>query len=125
MEHKNFNTLCALKSFINFFFFCSLCNTKLTQRKGLLRHERTIHGDESHQCEICNKSFNRKDSLIRHSKTHNKQPLMRYDINPDSLIKPLNPTNGHHPHLYNMYVVGVVRKRNYYRTKNIASSVLR
>ena len=64
-----------------------MCNSKFKQRKGLLRHERTIHGDESHQCEICNKSFNRKDSLIRHGKIHNKHPLVGYVINPDNLVK--------------------------------------
>ena len=66
---------------------CTLCNSKFTQRCVLLRHEHTIHGDESHKCEICNKSFNRKDILIKHSKTHDKQRLEGYDIKTNNLIK--------------------------------------
>ena len=66
---------------------CTLCKTSFKQRKDLLRHERTIHGDKSHKCEICNKSFNRIDILKRHKKSHEKHPMEEDEPRPFKLMK--------------------------------------
>ena len=54
-------------------FHCTLCCSKFNQRKKLLRHMRTIHGDESHKCEFCNATFNQISNLRRHMNVHKKR----------------------------------------------------
>ena len=65
-------------------FSCSICDKKFKQKQHAQRHERTIHGDVSHECEICNASFNQLSSLKRHINTHKKRPLenVSYNVNP-------------------------------------------
>ena len=47
-------------------FQCTLCKSKFKQRENLLRHLRTIHGDESHKCE-CN-CCGQKKNLLQNKK---------------------------------------------------------
>ena len=47
-------------------FQCGGCNSTFEERKSLLRHERSKHGNEVFKCENCPFTSNRKDNLARH-----------------------------------------------------------
>lgn len=61
-------------------FHCNLCRQRFTQRKSLLRHERSVHQNdlacEQFKCDICESSFKRKDIRDRHVKfQHNNDKV--------------------------------------------------
>ena len=54
-------------------FQCGGCNSTFEERKSLLRHERSKHGNEVFKCENCPFTCNRKDSLMRHIQKYHNQ----------------------------------------------------
>ena len=66
---------------------CSLCDARFRQRKNLMQHERTVHGNVSHKCDVCNASFNRLSILKRLITSHAKRPAEKYDALPNKRAK--------------------------------------
>jgi transposase-like protein len=60
---------------------CIHCLKSFKYRKHLLRHQRTVHGNQSHQCPICQANFSRLDSLNRHMKSHKDKQSTSNDYN--------------------------------------------
>ena len=61
-------------------FQCGGCNSTFEERKNLLRHERSKHGNEVFKCENCPFTSNRKDSLMRHIlKSHSESRKRKHE----------------------------------------------
>lgn len=45
---------------------CHICQKSFKQRQSLLRHIRTVHGNEKITCKDCKHSFTRRDNLENH-----------------------------------------------------------
>lgn len=58
-------------------FHCNICKQSFTQRKSLLRHQRTIHQTADYRCSICRASFSRKDHRDRHVRAGHKTSKMK------------------------------------------------
>ncbi len=62
---------------------CNICQKDFKQRKNLLRHQRTVHGDKTIICDTCGAKFNRLDNLTQHKKTHSgKRKASETDAGP-------------------------------------------
>ena len=59
---------------------CTHCDRHFQHRYGMLRHIRTIHGNEKYDCEHCGSSFTQKISLVRHLKSCRKRLLEDADM---------------------------------------------
>ena len=54
---------------VNYPYRCSLCNKGYAQKPSLIKHFKTVHGENSIQfkCSICNKKFSEMQTLIEHN----------------------------------------------------------
>ena len=53
-------------------FLCEICGSTFSLNKSLLRHKRTVHGNQKRQCANCDVNLNGVDSYTRHLKQQKK-----------------------------------------------------
>ncbi|XP_049634594.1 LOW QUALITY PROTEIN: zinc finger protein 717-like [Suncus etruscus] len=51
-------------------YICSECGKTLSQRRGLIQHQRIHTGEKPYECKECGKSFSRKSDLTVHQRIH-------------------------------------------------------
>ena len=49
-------------------FICEVCGSSFTEHYSLLRHNRTVHGNEKRKCTNCNIELNGVNSFCKHIK---------------------------------------------------------
>ena len=75
-------------------FKCMQCTSTFGERKNLLQHEQTVHGEVYHKCELCHTTFNRVSNLKRHKKNiHMKQLAEGNNSRNNTTTKPNQDTS--------------------------------
>ena len=86
LEDSNFKSKSETTIIRNHSYRCSLCNKGYAQKQWLLKHFKTVHGEDSIQfkCSICNEKFPEMQTLIEHNASvHEKlddQSIDQFDM---------------------------------------------